>query len=120
MFRKQVFGDFANDYISAYGHYGEKSPELVKHFAQDLGFHYVSADSKESFYAVIDEFLSPQISDRPLLLEVFMDDYDDVSAISLLQAKGIGSDDSAKNKTKKLVKNVIGQRGVNIIKKVIR
>ena len=42
------FGDEADRYISAAGHFGNQSSELVKHYAKDLGFKYLSAQIKRN------------------------------------------------------------------------
>lgn len=42
-------GNSANKYIAAEGHYGHKSKELLKHYAEDLGFDYISASNKNEF-----------------------------------------------------------------------
>ena len=115
--QKAGLGDSANEYISAYGHYGNESRSLLKHYAEDLGFEYLSAANKEQFLKVVDKFLSPQIGSRPILLEVFMDDHEDVEALDILkrlnnEAEGIV------DKTKQLAKNIIGDKGVNILKRM--
>ena len=43
------FGAEGDPYIAAAGHYGNKSPELVKHYAQDLGYEYMTASTKEEY-----------------------------------------------------------------------
>lgn len=35
------FGDSADEFVAAAGHYGNQSPKLVKHYAEDLGFEYL-------------------------------------------------------------------------------
>lgn len=107
--QKAGLGESANDYIAAYGHYGRKSPDLLKHYSEDLGFQYLFAYDKESFIKNINVFLSHDSMDKPILFEVFLDERDDVSAISLLQ--GIRSSNSVKQKmkdvTKKFAKNIL-------------
>lgn len=112
-------GDAANDYISAYGHYGKESRVLLKHYAQDLGFEYLSADTKESFWAVIDKFTSPQMQEHPMLLEVFINDHDDVIALDILKDVGKATDNKSDMvyKTKKIVKNILSENGIKFIKK---
>lgn len=68
-----AFGEGAEPYMAAAGHYGKKSPELVRHYAESLGYEYFSASSKEEFLKIKDRFLCPDITDRPMLLEVFTD-----------------------------------------------
>ena len=119
--QKAGLGDFANDYISAYGHYGKESRSLLKHYAQDLGFQYFAASNKEEFFKVMDEFVTSENRDKPMLFEVFMDDYEDVSAIDLLQNIGTTSFDKQNilSKTKKAAKNLIGRSTLTKIQKTI-
>jgi 2-succinyl-5-enolpyruvyl-6-hydroxy-3-cyclohexene-1-carboxylate synthase len=63
-------GDRVHDFISAQGHFGSKSDVLLKHFAEDLGFRYLSASTKEEFDVVSQEFIKPE-SSSPMILECF-------------------------------------------------
>lgn len=49
-------GEEADEFVAAAGHYGNKSHKLVKDYATDLGYEYLSASNKEEFLAVIDKF----------------------------------------------------------------
>lgn len=115
--QKAGLGDLANDYISAYGHYGKESRELLKHYSQDLGFEYLSASNKEQFMDVISKFITDENRDKPMLFEVFMDDHEDVSAIDLLKEVGakLSSERSILKKTKQVVKNLVGQSNITKI-----
>ena len=53
-----AFGEDADWFIAAAGHYGNKSPALVKHYAEDLGFEYLTASNKEEYLANIVQFPS--------------------------------------------------------------
>ena len=110
------FGDMANEYMAAMGHYGNKSPQLVKHYATDLGFEYLTASSKEEYLAVLDRFLTPTLTDRPMLLEVFTDYHDESDALQDLNTMEI----STKEKTKQAVKNLIGADTAHKLKKLIK
>ena len=79
------FGMDADLYIAAAGHYGNQSPELVKHYATDLGFEYMSATTKEEFETVKERFLTPELTEKPMLLEVFPDYMDDVENLDLVR-----------------------------------
>ena len=68
----EQFTDSLDNYMAAGGHYGAKSAELVKHYATDLGFTYLSASSKEEFEKALPIFLSAD-SERPILFECFTD-----------------------------------------------
>lgn len=68
-----TFGDEADAYIAAAGHYGNKSKSLVKNYAEDLGYEYISASSKEEFLEKYEKFLSPIITEKPIVFEIFTD-----------------------------------------------
>lgn len=52
------FGDAANEYFAARGHFGAQSPRLVRDFAGALGFEYRASTDKNSFLENIDWFTS--------------------------------------------------------------
>ena len=120
--QKAGLGDSANEYISAYGHYGEKSPELLKHYAQDLGFQYLSAIDKQSFLTAMKEFTTTEHKEKPMFFEVFIDEHEDISALDLIQnlSDFSESDQNVIEKTKKIAKSILGRNGVKIIQKVVR
>lgn len=104
------FGKEADLYMAAAGHYGNQSPELVKHYATDLGFEYMSAATKEELEAVKEHFLTPELTERPMLLEVFPDYKDDVDNLDMLRHT-LPDDrtliEKAEDSTKKALKNGI-------------
>lgn len=110
------FGEDGDMFMAAAGHFGNKSPELVKHYAQDLGFEYMSATSKEEYLAICDSFFSPQVKQRPVVFEVFTDSDDESDAIRLLRttlADGTGS-------LKQMARNILGDKLVSKIGQIIR
>lgn len=113
------FGDDADSFIAAAGHYGNKSPELVKHYAIDLGFDYMSASSIEEFDSCYQKFVTAQITSKPILFECFTDSSDENSALFLIN--NIAEKDfkdytnDVKTATKKIVKSVLGEGNVMII-----
>ena len=80
----RLLGEEVDPYVAAAGHFGQKSHCLVKHFAEDLGFEYLAAMDKSSFADVKDRFLSTD-SDKPILLEVFVTDSDESTALNIIQ-----------------------------------
>lgn len=74
-----VFGAHTNDYIAAGGHFGNKSPALVRHLAEDLGFAYLAATDKESFLKGVESFVGP--SENPIIFECFTDMKDEADAL---------------------------------------
>lgn len=75
--------DKVNVYVAAAGHYGAKSPVLVKHLAEDLGYRYISASNKEDYYKVVKDFFA--ISDKSVVFEVFTDEKDENEALMSLR-----------------------------------
>lgn len=80
-----AFGDAADHYIAAAGHYGNKSSELVRHYAEDLGYEYMTASNKEEFLSVYKRFLTPEVTDKPMLFEVFTNTSDEDTALTLIR-----------------------------------
>ncbi len=76
-----IFGDDADAYMAAAGHYGNKSLNLVKHYSEDLGFKYLKASNKEEFNESMDIFLNPSIGESSILFEVFTEMEDERDAL---------------------------------------
>lgn len=110
-----MFGEEADKYIAAAGHYGNKSHKLIKHYAEDLGFEYLTASNKEDYNKAADRFLTPEITDRPMLFEVFTDYKDESDALKTIQHLVIDSS----VKAKEMIKDAIGQKGVRVIKSIL-
>lgn len=109
-----MFGDDADRFIAAAGHYGNKSPELIKHYAEDLGFEYLHAASKEEFEKVRERFVDPNITERPVFLEVFTNNADESNALKTIRNIRKGPF------AKQFVKKIVGEEGVRFIKKIIK
>lgn len=114
------FGDEADLYIAAAGHYGNKSPELVKHYATDLGFEYLSASSKEEFDKCYQMFVSDKITGKPILFECFTDTANENDA--LYKINHIADKEfndyvtDIKTATKKMARQVLGDGNIQKIK----
>ncbi|WP_349342824.1 thiamine pyrophosphate-binding protein [Marinobacter sp. MMG032] len=106
------FGELADEFISAQGHYGNKSPTLLKHYAQDLGLKYISASSKAEFDGVYGEFLANCTEMQSVLFEVFTDSEEESHALEIL--RNIKKD--FKKRAKLKAARLIGDRSVNAIK----
>lgn len=101
-------GEDADEYVAAAGHYGNKSNMLVKHYAEDLGYEYLTANNKEEYLSVVERFLTPEVTDRPMLLEVFTETYNESGALEVILnfMKG-GAISNMVEKTKTVVKSAI-------------
>ena len=65
------FGDDADAYMAAAHHFGNQSPEVVKNYAESLGYEYMSASTKEEYLRHVEHFITPEKLDRPIIFEVF-------------------------------------------------
>ncbi len=111
----QRFEDDADFYMAAAGHYGNKSQALVKHYAEDLGFEYLTASCKEDFLKVVNRFLQTEITDKPMLFEIFTDSKEE--SYALFAIRNLERD--VKSGAKNLVKGVLGEKGVGFVKKIM-
>lgn len=111
----QILGDATDEYVAAKGHYGNKSLALVKHYAEDLGYEYISASSQEEYLKVMERFVSPQIGDSSIVFEVFTDSVNETEALKMLHELETCVSVQAKN----AIKTVLGNRGVKVVKRIL-
>lgn len=114
-----AFGDEANKYMAAAGHFGKKSPHLVKHYSEDLGFEYISAANKDELIEATKKFVDPTIK-APILLEVFTNHEDESNALKMLKNSFVDSTTVTKNKVAKVLKAVGGDSLINVARSVLR
>lgn len=100
-----------NKYISACDHNGS-----AKGWAENCGFSYLAASSKEEFSEVMNSFLSK--SEKSVLLEIFTDSNDEQKAIELFVGQNRIA--TSEDKIKSLVGSIIGKKGVSVLKKIIK
>lgn len=112
-------GEEADMYVAAAGHYGNMSNKLVKDYATDLGYEYLAASNKDEFNAVVDRFLIPEITDKPMILEVFTQTDDESNALE--QILNVISDPKLviRNSIKHTAKNILGKNGYEIVRKIV-
>jgi 2-succinyl-5-enolpyruvyl-6-hydroxy-3-cyclohexene-1-carboxylate synthase len=104
--------------MAAGGHFGNKSHELVKHYATDLGFKYLSATNKDEFIAALDDFSKPEIGDQPIILEVFTSHEDENTAYTAM-CNIWHYEVPANLKVKQKVASILGPTGVKVAKKIL-
>lgn len=78
------FGPDTDAFIAAKGHYANRQTPLIKNYAENLGFEYLSATNKEEFLAAKDRFVTPQMTDRPMLFEIFTETEDESAALEMI------------------------------------
>lgn len=114
-----IFGEDADRYIAAAGHFGNKSKYLVKHYSEDLGYTYLSANSKESFLEGAKIFLKAEELPTPIIFEVFTDSKDESDAIKIIRNLLNDKQKDPIRSIKRIIKGAIGAKGHNLIKSII-
>ena len=107
--------DEINRYVAAGGHFSSKSPDLVKHFAEDLGFAYYRATDKKSFFENADALLSPEIGDKPILFEVVTSTDQENAALKAIRSLRVDTSSAIKQR----VAGLIGPKMVSTINNVL-
>lgn len=110
-----VFEESADEFVAAGGHFGNKSPLLVKNYSESLGFEYLSASNKVEFEQVYERFLTDQMLDKPILLEIFTNSEEESNALETVTSIHT----TAKGKAKDTIKNIVGVKNIKKIKGII-
>ncbi len=105
-----------NAYIAAAGHFGNKSKTLVKGYVESLGFEYMTASSKEEFDRVYPRFVLPELTEKPMFFEIFTNADDERAAFDIMQHIDI----TVEGMMKQTAKQLLGDNGTRILKKIIR
>ncbi len=111
----QRFGEAADSYMAAAGHYGNMSRKLVKHYAEDLGYEYLCASNKEEYLSAVEHFFTSNKKEKPVIFEVFTDYNDESNALQSLHNLEIDVNGAAK----KMAKSILGEKGISVVKKLI-
>ena len=108
-----MFGEEADKYIAAGGHFGHKSHHLIKHFAEDLGYEYITASNKEEYLENLEKFVSPEVNDKSILFEVFTDSTDESDAVFMIN-NIIKREETTRDKIREALPSGV----VNLIRKI--
>lgn len=112
----EPFTGALDEYFAAKGHFGDRSPTLLKHYATDLGFEYLSASSKDEFLSHLPYFTSKNL-EKSIVLECFTTVEDDCAAWSA--RKNIDCYEPRKSFSSE-VKQILPGRIKNAIKELVK
>lgn len=115
-----MFGDETDKFIAAGGHFGNQSPQVIKHLATDWGYEYFSASNKDEFNNVIKRFLCPEITESPMVFEIFTDTISETSALKTLEELITTNSLLLKKKAKDAATFVLGEKGKRLFKSIIK
>lgn len=119
---KQLNSTYVNDvqkYIAAEGHFGHKSPDLVRHYASDLGYEYMSAWSKEDFAKCYERFVTPELTEKPMIFECFTDPDNENEALKRMW-EIVKTPNSIKKEAKQAIKSVFGEDNIKKMKEIVK
>lgn len=118
--RAYAFGDSANAYMAAAGHFGNKSRDLIRHYAEDLGYEYLTASTKEEFENSVKRFVTPDLTNKPMVFEVFTDSSDESEGIYAMNHIVSNASGKAKSIAKDMIKSIAGEKGVSAVKNFLK
>lgn len=111
------FGNDSNEFIAAAGHYGNKSPLLVKNYCENLNFNYFSIDKVEEIDDVLDKFIK---CDSRSIVEIFTVDKDESVALKIVNSLNMTANNKIKSVLKDNVKKIIGPNNFENLKRKIK
>ena len=111
-----TYVDNIDKYLSAGGHFGKQSPTVVKHLAENWGYEYLCASTKEEFNQVYKRFMTSEMTEKPMIFEIFTDVENENDALYQIYNIEI----SKKTEFKKAIKNLVGEEVVNVVKKILK
>lgn len=112
-----TFGTDANKFMAAEGHNGSKNPVLLRHIAEDLGYTYLTASTKEEYLEALKTFTNPSITDKPMLLEIFTEPETESDTLKMMTRLTSDAQGLARRQAINVIKNVAGDKGIKAVKK---
>ena len=113
------WGEDADKFVAAAQHFGNKSINLMKHIAEDLGYDYMSASSKEEVLLLSKSFFSPNKTKKPMFFEIFTDSELETEALHSFKNMKKSLKQQVKNAVREKIANTMGENAVKVIKKLI-
>jgi 2-succinyl-5-enolpyruvyl-6-hydroxy-3-cyclohexene-1-carboxylate synthase len=113
------WGKEGDKYMSAAGHFGNKSTDLIKNYAESLGYEYITANNKENYQKEVKRFLNPKLTERPMVFEVFTESDKENEAVYIMNHLLQSANGKMKDAMKDTIKNIAGEKGLNTVKKIL-
>lgn len=114
------FGNSADDYIAAAGHYGSKSRDVIRHFATDMGFEYLCADNKEDYLAQVDYFTTDKVLEKSIVFEIFTDSEKESDALQKIRNLKVDPREKRVKDILDTTKKIIGEKPYAMLAKGVR
>ena len=97
---------------------GASHENSAKAWAESVGFKYLSASSEQEYNNVIETFVAKN-QKQPIILEVFTDQLIDRKSVFALKDTYRKQHEGIKGEIKAQIKNVLGDKRVDVIKKLM-
>lgn len=111
-----ALGEKANAFMAAEGHFGHKSPAIVRDIATDWGFEYITACSKDDFLVQMERFVAPKVGNKSIIFEVFTDYTSEDEALQTITNLDVTTIGAVKNTARQL----LGDKGIQKLKDILR
>lgn len=115
-----AWGVAADEYVAAARHFGNKSTDLMRHLAEDLGYEYMAASNKEEVLKCAERFMTPKLTNRPMFFEVFTDTNIETEALHILKNMKTSIKQQFKNAVRETITSTIGENALQTVKKIIK
>ena len=115
-----MFGDETDIYIAAAGHYGNMSAALVRDYAKNLGFEYMTASSKEEYSSIVEHFVDPMYREKSIIFEIFTDSTNEDEALTRISSIPLDKSIMIKDKVKGLAKDILGEHLISAVKSKLK
>lgn len=115
-----TFGELGDVYMAAAGHFGNQSTDLIRHYAEDLDFEYLTASNKEEFIESANRFTTPELTDKPMIFEVFTNSADENDGVYAMNHIVYDTTEKAKTIVKDAIKSVAGEKALSAVKSLLK
>jgi len=112
-----TFGEDADKYMAAAGHNGNKNHQLLRHLAEDLGYQYMTASTKEEYINCLNDFTNPDV-DKAMIFEIFTEPEKESEALKMMTQITSDFQGSLKHNMMKGIKTIAGNDGIAVVKKI--
>ena len=109
-----MFGEETDLYIAAKGHYINGTKDAIEKYAVSLGYEYLKATNKDEFLQVIERFLTPIMTEKPMLLELKTNTKEENEAHKLITTI------SVKSKILEKTKEVLSTPAMQDVKGIVK
>ena len=88
----------------------------IRSYYEDLGFEYFSASDKKEFDEIYKRFITPEITKRPILFEIFTEEANESNALKMI----VNTSETFQGKAKDVTKRLLGEKNINTLKRIIK